>query len=56
MKLETDFKTQRARGAQRETEHSRLVGGRFNKQGDLHASLVLCGHKPVGLCAHLLES
>lgn len=56
VKSESDFKTQRARRARRETERSRLVGGRFNKQGDLHARLVLCGHKPVDLCAHLPES
>lgn len=30
---------------QKEAGPSSLVGGRFNKQGDLHTRFVLCGHK-----------
>ena len=30
---------------EREIDHSRLVGGKFNKQGNLHALFVLGIHK-----------
>lgn len=47
-------------GGQGETEeragHSRLVGGRFNEQGNLHMRPVLSSHKTEDLCAHLPES
>lgn len=29
----------------KEADHSRLVGDRFNKQGNLHMRLVLCGYR-----------
>ena len=29
----------------KEADHSRWVGGRFDKKGNLHLRLVLCGHK-----------
>lgn len=39
-----------------EAGQSRLVGGRFNKQGNLHMRLVLGDHRQVDLCIHVPES
>ena len=36
----------------KEADHSRLVGGRFNKQRNLHTRLVLATQSRVDLCTH----
>lgn len=45
MQSETSSHTWRAGKDQREVGHSRLAGGRLNKEGEVHMRLVLGGHK-----------
>lgn len=39
-----------------EAEHARLVGGSFNKQGNLHRRLVQAAERQPDGCTHPLES
>lgn len=39
----------------KETDHSGLVGGSFNKEGNLHVKLISGGHERVDLGACPLE-
>lgn len=55
MKFKMGPQTRRARRLKKEADHSRLIGGSFLKQENLHRKLVLGGHRG-DLHTHLPKS